>query len=681
LAFTLSTPNTTLFEVQPSIDPATGTLSFKTAANAFGTATITARLSDNGGTLDGGIDFSEQSFVINVSDVNDAPIANPDTLSTPRDTALTFDPKLNDSAGPGEDGLQTLRVLSVTADDDTHGLVRLNADNTVTFIPEAGYAGPAVFTYVVRDNGSPTLTAIGTVTITVQASNRPPVAAADAKSAVEDTPLVFPAADLLANDSDLDAGAALSITGVTATSLTFGTVVLSGGTITYTPDAHYAGPASFLYQLSDGQGGTAVGVVNLSVSEVNDAPVAAGDSRVTNEDVPLVFAASSLLGNDLPGPAAEAGQTLTVVSVSPTASTNGTVSLVAGTITYTPAADYFGPASFTYTVQDNGTTAGLSDPRVATATVDVLVMPVNDSPTMTSLASQTAPPGATRMLLVTGISAGPANEQQNLSLSVSSSDPAVVSSASAALNGDGTATVTYTTSATAAAGATASLTLTLQDDGGTALGGVDTAFQSFAVTTSAAAPTILGWNSVGTHGGTLGEVASAIADDNSYVEGRSGGLRKLLVQFDSAIDAASFTPAAVLLAGNGLAGAITLSGITISTSLQSGNTVGVIEFSSALPGYARYSIRLSGVTGGGLSLSGDADRSFTALIGDVSGDGRVNATDLSRVRAQASALIDPLAPAAVRADVSGDGRVNATDLSRVQARNGNDARGIAFPSV
>ena len=72
---------------------------------------------------------------------------------------------------------------------------------------------------------------------------------------------------------------------------------------------------------------------------------------------------------------------------------------------------------------------------------------------------------------------------------------------------------------------------------------------------------------------------------------------------------------------------------------------------------------------------------MTALVGDVSGDLRVNATDFSRVRAVRTRVIDPNTAEEVRADVSGDGRVNAADLSRVRGRRGNDATGISDPII
>ncbi len=84
---------------------------------------------------------------------------------------------------------------------------------------------------------------------------------------------------------------------------------------------------------------------------------------------------------------------------------------------------------------------------------------------------------------------------------------------------------------------------------------------------------------------------------------------------------------------------------------------------------------------GGDELSGDSDRIMTGLIGDASGDLRINATDFSRVRAERTRLIDPQDPNQVRCDVSADGRVNASDLSRIRPRRPNDARGIPDPII
>jgi VCBS repeat-containing protein len=76
LSFTSSNSNNALFSTQPSVDSA-GKLSFTPAANANGIATVTVRLTDTGGTANGGVNFVEKTFTISVTPVNDAPTGRP----------------------------------------------------------------------------------------------------------------------------------------------------------------------------------------------------------------------------------------------------------------------------------------------------------------------------------------------------------------------------------------------------------------------------------------------------------------------------------------------------------------------------------------------------------------------------------------------------------------------------
>ena len=149
------------------------------------------------------------------------------------------------------------------------------------------------------------------------------------------------------------------------------------------------------------------------------------------------------------------------------------------------------------------------------------------------------------------------------------------------------------------------------------------------------------------------------------------------------MDPVSFVPGAVQIAGlDSNNQPIDLSGLNIETELRSGDTVGVISFTPPLPDHAKYAVGIAGVTDArGNELIGDTDRIVTALCGDVSGDLRVNSTDLSRVRAARTRLVDSGVTDQVRSDVSVDGRVNASDLSRIRARRPNDARGIADPEL
>src|SRR5207247_3579104 len=121
-------------------------------------------------------------------------------------------------------------------------------------------------------------------------------------------------------------------------------VVLQSGQVVYTPDANYNGPASFNYQICD-DGTTngapdpkcATGTVNVTVTEVNDDPVAANDAKSTSEDGSLSFPASDLTANDSAGPVNESGQTLPASSVTSTAATAAAVSRRRGPLASTPA--------------------------------------------------------------------------------------------------------------------------------------------------------------------------------------------------------------------------------------------------------------------------------------------------------------------------------------------------------
>ena len=158
----------------------------------------------------------------------------------------------------------------------------------------------------------------------------------------------------------------------------------SGPTFTYTPAQDFHGADSFTFKVNDGSHDSNTSTVNITVTEVNDAPVATNDSASTNEDSHVDLSAIDLANNDSSGPADESTQLLTVTSVSVTANTHGTVSLSNGIVTYTPDPNFNGAASFEYQVCDNGNTNGSPDPQCTTGLVNVTVNPVNDAPSASS---------------------------------------------------------------------------------------------------------------------------------------------------------------------------------------------------------------------------------------------------------------------------------------------------------
>ena len=171
---------------------------------------------------------------------------------------------------------------------------------------------------------------------------------------------------MLANDSDVDS-AALTVSLVSGPA--HGTVTLNAdGAFSYTPAANYNGADSFTYKANDGQADSNVATVSLTVTPVNDAPVAVNDSYSTNEDTTLTVAAAGVLGNDTDAE----GDPLSAILVSGPA--HGSMTLNAnGALSYTPLFNYFGPDSFTYKLND-----GQADSNVAT--VSLTVNPVNDIP-------------------------------------------------------------------------------------------------------------------------------------------------------------------------------------------------------------------------------------------------------------------------------------------------------------
>ncbi len=158
----------------------------------------------------------------------------------------------------------------------------------------------------------------------------------------------------------------------------------SGPTFTYTPAQNFHGSDSFTFKVNDGSHDSNTSTVSITVTEVNDAPIANEDAASADEDSAVDLSAADLASNDSAGPANESLQSLTVTGVFANANTHGTVALENGIVTYTPAANFNGAANFEYQVCDNGNTNGSPDSQCATGVVNVTVNPVNDTPTANS---------------------------------------------------------------------------------------------------------------------------------------------------------------------------------------------------------------------------------------------------------------------------------------------------------
>ena len=144
--------------------------------------------------------------------------------------------------------------------------------------------------------------------------------------------------------------------------------VNSDGTITYTHDGSETTSDSYTYTISDDNGGSDSGVVFITVTPVNDAPVANDDSATTMEGGSIT---TDVLLNDMDAEMA----TLTVTGATP--GNNGFTSVNSdGTITYTPNPNFNGTDTFSYTIADD-------DGATDSAIVFITVTPVNDAPVVT----------------------------------------------------------------------------------------------------------------------------------------------------------------------------------------------------------------------------------------------------------------------------------------------------------
>jgi hypothetical protein len=196
-------------------------------------------------------------------------------------------------------------------------------------------------------------------------SNGPPTAADDADVTVEDAPVTI---DVVGNDTDPDDDIDPASVAVVSGPANGTVAVALDGTVTYTPDANFNGTDSFTYEVCDTGGLCDEATVSVTVTPVNDAPVATDDNIGAVEDMPVTV---DVLAND-GDPDGDLDPTSVQVLTGPS---NGSVAVdpVTGEVTYTPDPNFWGSDSFTYQVCDTG---GLCD--VATVTLNVAA--VNDPP-------------------------------------------------------------------------------------------------------------------------------------------------------------------------------------------------------------------------------------------------------------------------------------------------------------
>jgi VCBS repeat-containing protein len=287
---------------------------------------------------DGGLASNDGAVTINVVGVNDAPVAINDSFSLSEDGVSTGNVLVNDS-DPDGDALSVVLVAGVA-----NGTLALNADGSFTYTPNPNFSGSDGFTYRARDAALDSN--VATVTIQVIDINDPAVARDDSFSIAEDGGSV--SGNVLANDSDVENGIHSA---VPVSPPAHGTLSWTGaGGFTYTPNANFFGSDSFTYQAYDSGGPSNVATVTITVTPVNDAPVANSEEFFGTED------AAPVSGNVLVNDTDVEGTALTATLV--TLPQYGTLAFNSnGSFTYTPNPNFYGSDAFEYRISDGELTA------------------------------------------------------------------------------------------------------------------------------------------------------------------------------------------------------------------------------------------------------------------------------------------------------------------------------------
>ncbi|MCY2997139.1 MAG: Ig-like domain-containing protein [Planctomycetota bacterium] len=369
-----------------------GSLQFVPALNFFGPVNFVVRGTDNGTPALS----ADATLTINVTPVNDGPIAVDDTGSSARfnvigltGTATPLDVMRNDSAGPNESSIDSIKILSVTT-TTLGATVTLNADRTrVIYTPPTTAVNQTdFFSYTIEDNAGLTSTARTEVFILPPTF---PFAVDDQFSTSEKTVDTSYPINVTANDFVNDGFVSQIVSIVQQPQAGKGTATVVGtdtpndpsdDRVVYTAPAHVSGgPILVVYQMTDSKPGSVPvnATLTIQISEVNDPPAPFGKNVSVNEDTTLDIDGQAFTSDISRGPF-EDSQTLTITGVQLLTAGSGTVSLVNGNIRFVPSANFNGVAEVLYTVRDNGTTAGTLDPKTASATLTISVSAVNDAP-------------------------------------------------------------------------------------------------------------------------------------------------------------------------------------------------------------------------------------------------------------------------------------------------------------
>ncbi|MFH4457006.1 tandem-95 repeat protein [Vibrio alginolyticus] len=332
-----------------------GTCSFAPNENFNGQVQLDVTIQDeNGATVDTHIN-------VDVLPINDPPVSGDLAYTINEDSSITLSQEqLLTKAGDIDS--ENLEAINLSTDDNA--TIQYNDDGSYTITPDENYNGDLDLTFDIIDNDGGSVQ-VG-LDITVNPVNDLPQAQDQQFTVEEDGTLLFTDADLLEGASDID-GDDLSIENVLYTGAD-GVLTDNGdGTYSFAPNENFNGDVQFTFDVSDGTGSTPA-FIDVSVTPVNDPPVAGSTSYTVQEDGQITISDEQLLANssDVEGDVA-------LANVSYSGNDGSFVDNGDGTYTFTPNENFDGNISLDVTVIDQ-------DGATDTTTAGIDVIAVNDAP-------------------------------------------------------------------------------------------------------------------------------------------------------------------------------------------------------------------------------------------------------------------------------------------------------------
>lgn len=348
----------------------TASFSIDPVADAFGTVMLTVIVQDDGGTANGGIDTTMQTFMVTVNGINDAPsFSMVSNITINEDAQATSQTLNNVVAGPANESGQMLTLMATSSNTALIPNPTFSG-NTLSFTPNADQNGTTMITVTLMDDGGTANGGMDTFMQTFMVTVNP-VNDAPTFDTVQDQTFDEDSMNNMVMVANLSAGPANENTqNVTLTATSSNTTLLpnpmvNGNTLSFTPNADENGTAMITLTAMD-DGGTANGGVDtttqtfmVTITSINDAP---SFDMITNQTVAAGAGQQMItITNVSAGPANENTQVVTV-----TATSNNTALVANPTITgqgatrtlmYTPSTNMGGTATITVTAMDDGGTA------------------------------------------------------------------------------------------------------------------------------------------------------------------------------------------------------------------------------------------------------------------------------------------------------------------------------------